>query len=115
MGWNGRNDWDGVFNLKQNDMRRSRNRVATWLILLLFLFLGGKSAWAGPVEWNVSTEAGDDGTIRLLFTARIDTPWHIYDVGPYDDMGPNATTVVFEPNESVTLVGGIEQLSKPVR
>lgn len=96
-------------------MRRSRNRVATCLILLLFLFWGGKSAWAGPVEWNVSTEAGDDGTIRLLFTARIDAPWHIYDVGPYDDMGPNATTVVFEPNESVTLVGGIEQLSKPVR
>ena len=96
-------------------MRRSRNRVATCLILLLFLFWGGKSAWAGPVEWNVSTEAGDDGTIRLLFTARIDAPWHIYDVGPYDDMGPNATTVVFEPNESVMLVGGIEQLSKPVR
>ncbi len=96
-------------------MRRSRNRVATCLILLLFLFWGGKSAWAGPVEWNGSTEAGDDGTIRLLFTARIDAPWHIYDVGPYDDMGPNATTVVFEPNESVTLVGGIEQLSKPVR
>ena len=96
-------------------MRRSRNRVATCLILLLFLFWEGKSAWAGPVEWNVSTEAGDDGTIRLLFTARIDAPWHIYDVGPYDDMGPNATTVVFEPNESVTLVGGIEQLSKPVR
>ena len=96
-------------------MRRSRNRVATCLILLLFLFWGGKSAWAGPVEWNVSTEAGDDGTIRLLFTARIDVPWHIYDVGPYDDMGPNATTVVFEPNESVTLVGGIEQLSKPDR
>lgn len=96
-------------------MRRSRNRVATCLILLLFLFWGGKSAWAGPVEWNVSTEAGDDGTIRLLFTARIDAPWHIYDVGPYDDMGPNATMVVFEPNESVTLVGGIEQLSKPVR
>ena len=96
-------------------MRRSRNRVATCLILLLFLFWGGKSAWAGPVVWNVSTEAGDDGTIRLLFTARIDAPWHIYDVGPYDDMGPNATTVVFEPNESVTLVGEIEQLSKPVR
>lgn len=96
-------------------MRRSRNRVATCLILLLFLFWGGKSAWAGPVEWNVSTEAGDDGTIRLLFTARIDAPWHIYDVGPYDDMGPNATTVVFEPNESVTLVGGIEQLSKPIK
>lgn len=96
-------------------MRRSRNRVVTCLILLLFLFWEGKSAWAGPVEWNVSTEAGVDGTIRLLFTARIDAPWHIYDVGPYDDMGPNATTVVFEPNESVTLVGGIEQLSKPVR
>ena len=84
------------------------------LALLLFL-LFWKGGVAAPVEWSVSTEARNDGTIRVLFTARIEAPWHIYDLGPYDDMGPNATTVVFEPNESVTLVGGIESLTRPVR
>ena len=95
-------------------MRRSGNRVLACLALLLFL-LFWKGGVAAPVEWSVSTEARNDGTIRVLFTARIEAPWHIYDLGPYDDMGPNATTVVFEPNESVTLVGGIESLTRPVR
>lgn len=84
------------------------------LALLLFL-LFWKGGVAAPVEWSVSTEDRNDGTVRILFTARIEAPWHIYDLGPYDDMGPNATTVVFEPNESVTLVGGIESLTRPVR
>lgn len=38
----------------------------------------------------------------------------MYDTGPYDG-GPNATAFTFEPNADVTLLGGIEQLSKPVR
>ena len=84
------------------------------LALLLFL-LFWKGGVAAPVEWSVSTEDRNDGTVCVLFTARIEAPWHIYDLGPYDDMGPNATTVVFEPNESVTLVGGIESLTRPVR
>lgn len=95
-------------------MRRSGNRVLACLALLLFL-LFWKEGVAAPVEWSVSTEDRNDGTVRVLFTARIEAPWHIYDLGPYDDMGPNATTVVFEPNESVTLVGGIESLTRPVR
>lgn len=95
-------------------MRRSGNRVLACLALLLFL-LFWKGGVAAPVEWSVSTEDRNDGTVRVLFTARIEAPWHIYDLGPYDDMGPNATTVVFEPNESVTLVGGIESLTRPVR
>ena len=84
------------------------------LALLLFL-LFWKGGVAAPVEWSVSTEDRNDGTVCVLFTARIEAPGHIYDLGPYDDMGPNATTVVFEPNESVTLVGGIESLTRPVR
>lgn len=95
-------------------MRRSGNRVLACLALLLFL-LFWKGGVAAPVEWSVSTEDRNDGTVRVLFTARIEAPWHIYDLGPYDDMGPNATTVVIEPNESVTLVGGIESLTRPVR
>lgn len=95
-------------------MRRSGNRVLACLALLLFLFFW-KGGVAAPVEWSVSTEDRNDGTVCVLFTARIEAPWHIYDLGPYDDMGPNATTVVFEPNESVTLVGGIESLTRPVR
>lgn len=95
-------------------MRRSGNRVLACLALLLSL-LFWKGGVAAPVEWSVSTEDRNDGTVCVLFTARIEAPWHIYDLGPYDDMGPNATTVVFEPNESVTLVGGIESLTRPVR
>ena len=62
-------------------MRRSGNRVLACLALLLFL-LFWKGGVAAPVEWSVSTEDRNDGTVRVLFTARIEAPWHIYDLGP---------------------------------
>lgn len=53
-----------------------------------------------------------DGIYDIRFTARIDSPWHMYDMGPYDG-GPNATAFTFTPNGNYTLVGKTRQESKP--
>lgn len=63
---------------------------------------------------RVAVSESGDGISRIVFKARIAEPWHMYDTGPYDG-GPNATAFTFEPNADVTLLGEIEQLSKPVR
>ncbi len=84
------------------------------LSALLLAALHGTAQPADPVSWSVAVAESGDGISRIVFKARIAEPWHMYDTGPYDG-GPNATAFTFEPNADVTLLGGIEQLSKPVR
>ena len=88
-------------------------KVGTAAILLLAA-LHGTAQPADPVSWSVAVSESGDGISRIVFKARIAEPWHMYDTGPYDG-GPNATAFTFEPNADVTLLGEIEQLSKPVR
>ena len=84
------------------------------LSALLLAALHGTAQPADPVSWSVAVSESGDGISRIVFKARIAEPWHMYDTGPYDG-GPNATAFTFEPNADVTLLGEIEQLSKPVR
>lgn len=62
-----------------------------------------------PVSWAVRV-AGDSVTL----TATTDKPWHMYDMGPYND-GPNATTITFELPDGVSLDGAVRELDKPTR
>ena len=84
------------------------------LSALLLAALHGTAQPADPVSWSVAVSESGDGISRIVFKARIAEPWQMYDTGPYDG-GPNATAFTFEPNADVTLLGEIEQLSKPVR
>ena len=84
------------------------------LSALLLAALHGTAQPADPVSWSVAVSESGDGISRIVFKARIAEPWHMDDTGPYDG-GPNATAFTFEPNADVTLLGEIEQLSKPVR
>ncbi|MEF9950303.1 MAG: thiol:disulfide interchange protein, partial [Mucinivorans sp.] len=62
-----------------------------------------------PVAWSTKV-TGD----QVLITAKTDSPWHMYDLGPYTD-GPNATTFHFELPQGVTLRGTIVEKDKPQR
>lgn len=78
------------------------------LFLLSLITLVG-SAFAqveNPVSWNVKVN-GDVAT----FSSTIDSPWHMYDLGPYTG-GPNATAFTFELPAGVTLQGGVVALTK---
>lgn len=84
------------------------------VLFLIFLWIAPilRAQDADPVAWTVSVESRGEDTYRIRFDASIDTPWHIYDTGPYED-GPNATTFSFAPADGVRLQGGIRQLTTP--
>lgn len=67
---------------------------------------------SNPVHWSTAVQKTGEGVYDIRFTARIDSPWHMYDMGPYDG-GPNATVFTFSPNDNYTLIGKTRQESKP--
>lgn len=67
-----------------------------------------------PVRWSSAIESDSAGVYRLVFTADIQLPWHMYDLGPYEG-GPNPTTFTFSENPAVELLGEMQQLSAPIR
>ena len=57
-----------------------------------------------PVTWNQKVTALEDGIYELRFIATVEEPWHMYDLGPYEN-GPQATHFVFDLPQGVALVG----------
>lgn len=84
--------------------------LASFLVVVAALLLRPIAVSAQvemPVKW--STKAAGQS---VELTAKIEAPWHLYDIGPYTN-GPNATTITFELPAGVTLDGGITQVTKP--
>ena len=83
------------------------------IILLALILLAGmfraNAQVHNPVSWSVAVTAD-----QAVFTAEIEAPWHMYDLGPYE-MGPNPTAFTFELPAGVTLDGEIGQLDNPER
>ena len=67
------------------------------------------------VEWKSEVESLGDGNYRIVLTAAIPERFHMYDMGPYDEMGPNATVITFAPESGPRLTGEVEQLTAPHR
>jgi len=87
--------------------------LLTGILLLVSLTL---SAQMDPVSWKheVKPTATED-VYEVIFTASIDAPWHMYDIGPYERGGPNATTFDFGSTTGVELSGKLVQVTKPKR
>ena len=88
----------------------------TLLSASALLLCGALSAEeAGPVSWQVShRDAGSDGLYEVVFEARIASPWHIYDLGPYET-GPNPTTIEYGKSAGLTPVGAPYEITKATR
>lgn len=89
-------------------------RLLRTFLLSLLVLLGGTAA-AQTVGWKSSVEHLEGDTYRVILEAAIPSGYHMYDMGPYELGGPNATTIVFTPGEGVRLVGKIEELTRPER
>lgn len=72
-------------------------------------------ASAQQVAWSSSVEPLGDDRYRIVLEAEIPEPYHMYDMGPYEDGGPNATAIRFLPAEGVRYDGGVQQLTTPKR
>ncbi len=86
------------------------------LYALFSILLACLSLQAQPdqtVRWGEPrVSKTDDGAWKVEITARITPGWHIYDLGPYAEGGPTATSLKLE---GVTAEGANYALSEPVR
>lgn len=85
-----------------------------FVLISLIIFLSGAAAQDNPVTWSSAVVKSDENTYVLKFTARIDSPWHLYDMEAYVD-GPNPTTISFEESGDYSLVGEISTSPAPTR
>ena len=85
------------------------------LILLLSALWGWGVAQENPVSWKFSVRHLEADSYEVLFDAAIRPPYHMYDLGPYEEFGPNATTFTFEPAAGVALEGAVYPLVEPHR
>lgn len=86
--------------------------------LLLFLsafVLSIAALSAQSVSWSPASVAVGDDMYRITLTASIERGWHIYDMGPYELGGPNATVITFHQGDGYELVGEVEALTAPYR
>lgn len=65
-------------------------------------------------QWKYTVNEVGEGTYEIVFEATIDKGWHMYDLGPYDAMGPNPTVVNFENVEGATVDGAAYELDEPI-
>ena len=73
------------------------------------------SASAQQVVWKSSVEPLGDGSCRIVLEASVPAGYHMYDMGPYENGGPNATTIRFLPAEGVRYEGSVEPQSAAER
>ncbi len=84
------------------------------LMLLLTMFSSvNLLAQEGVVDWKIGAEKVDGDEYQITLTATIPDGYHIYDLGPYDNGGPNPTVITFAAEGGVELVGDMVVLAEP--
>lgn len=73
------------------------------------------SAQPNLVKWKASTSHIKDNIYEIVLDAKIEKGWHMYDMGPYDLNGPNATIVKATSLEGATAEGAAFQKLKPTK
>ena len=61
-----------------------------------------------PVSWTASAAKAADGAYKITITATVPGPWHIYSQTTPDG-GPVPTSITFNKNPLVTIVGETEE------
>ncbi len=77
------------------------------------LILGG-AASAQDVQWKYTVNAVGENTYEIVFDAAIEESWHMYDLGPYDLMGPSPTAITFEEFSGARIDEPARELAEPI-
>ena len=85
----------------------------TILLGLLIAFgIMANAQMEDPVKWKKYSEKNDDGTVDLVFEAKIDMHWHLYSQY-FDEGGPVRTTFFIEESDKFELVGKPTEKPEP--
>ena len=87
--------------------------MKTILSGLFFLCFSMSAVFAqvNPVKWSYTFEKIDDATYELTFIAQVDDGWYVYSQFLEDD-GPIPTSLNFDENTTVSLLGEAEEEGK---
>ena len=86
----------------------------TVLLTAMSLLMGSTLAHSQDVQWKYRVNDLGNNTFEIVFDAAIEDTWHMYDLGPYDAMGPNPTMITFEGTEGARLEGEAYELTEPI-
>ena len=89
--------------------KQIRNLLSVLAILIAATAFGQQVAWTGIAEPLENDE------YRIVLEAEIPSGYHMYDMGPYENGGPNATAITFAPAEGIEFEGEVEPLTTPHR
>ncbi|HEY1038742.1 MAG TPA: cytochrome c biogenesis protein CcdA [Bacteroidia bacterium] len=84
------------------------------LVSALFVFTNANAQPQVEVlhaQWDIKSKKVSDCEYDIVFSVKIDHPWHIFSIVPTTD-GPNATTIKFTKSPDFELVGKLTE-SKP--
>ena len=90
-------------------------KILRFLCVFSAVWISISGASAQQVAWSTSVEPLGGDRYRVVLDAAIPEPYHMYDMGPYEDGGPNATVIRFLPVEGVRYDGAVQQLTMPKR
>jgi thiol:disulfide interchange protein DsbD len=83
-----------------------------FLALTALVFVTSAQAQLLHTLWNVKAVKVNSNEYDIVFTVKIDPKFHIYSSVPVAGVGPHATEVRFNENDSYKLVGKLKE-SKP--
>ena len=66
-----------------------------------------------PITWKISFKQIDEKTIDINCAATIEKHWHLYSFD-IPQNGPVPTSIVFKPNDGISIVGSIKTDKKPI-
>ncbi len=84
-------------------------------LLSILAILTAATAFGQQVTWTGTAEPLENDEYRIVLKAEIPAGYHMYDMGPYENGGPNATVITFAPSEGIQLEGQVEPLTTPHR
>lgn len=92
------------------------NRLKRLLILTVFIVqnIHVQAEILTPVQWSIHPSQVSGNTFDLVFTAKIDDGWHLYDTD-LPKNGPVPTSFHFETQQGVTLNGNAASTTKPTQ
>jgi len=90
-------------------------KILRFLCVFSAVWISISGASAQQVAWSTSVEPLGSDRYRVVLDAAIPEPYHMYDMGPYEDGGPNATVIRFLPVDGVRYDGAVQQLTMPKR
>ena len=91
------------------------SKTLRFLLLPALLLCAFAATQAQNVSWKNKVEELGDGKYRIVLTAQIPERFHMYDMGPYDAMGPNATIIEATPVSGAQLAGAPQAITAPHR